>query len=167
MVGVFAVSAFQNPASSILRGTGEVRALAFTVLVEYGANLILSALLIPRLGITGAAVGTLVPAIVNDLFVIPWLTCRALRTDYRSFLLRTAPGCVASAVLTLIVMVPLSAILSPASILGVAVGGLCAAALFAGLFVAVGLGRDERHALLMRLRMPSGRPAGPGSSGHP
>jgi O-antigen/teichoic acid export membrane protein len=164
-VGVFAVSAFQNPSSAILRGIGEVRSFALVVLVEYGANLVLSALLIPRVGITGAAVGTLLPAFVIDLFIIPWLACRALGSDYRMFLLRTVPGCAAAAALTLAVLFPLSRFLSPASILGVAVGGLCAALVFAGSFMVLGLDRNERRALLARLRGPAERPAGPGSSG--
>jgi O-antigen/teichoic acid export membrane protein len=144
-VGVFLVSSFQNPASSILRGTGEVRRLSLSVLAEYMANLILSALLIPRIGIAGAALGTLIPALVNDIAVIPWLACRSLGVDYRAFLVRTVPGCAAAAILTMAVLLPLSGALSSPSLISIALGGLSAAVLFGAAFMLVGLGHEERR----------------------
>jgi O-antigen/teichoic acid export membrane protein len=91
-LGVFLVSAAQNPASVILRGMGRVRPLALAVGLEYVANIALSLWLIPRVGVVGAALGTLVPAVVNDLGWIPWLVCRTLGVPYRRFLLRACAG---------------------------------------------------------------------------
>ncbi len=151
-VGVFLVSSFQNPASAILRGVGEVRLFSLSVLAEYAANLILSAILIPRIGITGAAIGTLIPALINDLFVIPWLACRALDVDYRAFIVRTVPGGALAAILTLAVLLPLSVVLGPASILNVLIGALVAGLVFGGAFLLLGLGHGERTAFVGTVR---------------
>ena len=165
-VGVFLVSSFQNPASSILRGTGDVRTLSLTVLAEYAANLALSAFLIPRMGIAGAAVGTLIPALVNDIFVIPWLACRVLAVEYRSFLVRTIPGCAAAAILTLAVLIPLSNALSSTSLISVAIGGLTTALLFGCAYLLIGLGNGERRIVATALwasarRLTTGSQRGP------
>jgi O-antigen/teichoic acid export membrane protein len=165
-VGVFLVSSFQNPASSILRGTGEVRIFSLAVLAEYAANVVLSALLIPRIGIAGAAVGTLIPALVNDIVVIPWLACRVLDIEYRAFLARTIPGCAGAAILTLAVLIPLSNALASASLISVTVGGLVTVLLFGCAFALLGLGQGERRVLMAAVRASARRLATGNQPGH-
>ncbi|HUS16325.1 MAG TPA: oligosaccharide flippase family protein [Chloroflexia bacterium] len=85
-LGVFLVSAAQNPAGTLLRGVGGVRPLAGVVFAEYAANIALSLWLIPQVGPVGAALGTLIPAVAADVGVIPWLACRAVGARYAVFL---------------------------------------------------------------------------------
>lgn len=146
-LGVFLVSAAQNPSGAILKGIGRVRALSISVLVEYAANIALSLLLIPRIGVSGAALGTLIPAVVNDLVVIPWLVCRALDVDYRAFLVKTLPGVTAATVATLALLLPLGGLLKEASLLSLALGGAATLFLFGFFYLMFGVSKSERALL--------------------
>ena len=56
--------------------------------LEYAANIAISVFLITRIGVVGAAIGTLVPALFNDIFFIPALACRELDLPLASYLRR-------------------------------------------------------------------------------
>lgn len=148
----FLVSASQNPAATILRGIGQVRAIALFVLAEYAVNIALSIILIPRVGVVGAALGTFIPAVINNLVFIPWLVCRALEVDYRDFVRGSLLGPALSAIPALALLWPLSLLLSRASIVNVAAGGAAALVLFAGFYWFLGAGREERRLVISRLR---------------
>lgn len=126
-VVVFLVGAAQNPAGTILRGIGQVRALAGVVLVEYVANGLLSLWLIPRVGVVGAALGTLIPALANDLVVIPAIACRALGVPYWQFVRQSLAGPLAAGVPVLVLLWPLSRWLAGPALLTLALGGGVAA----------------------------------------
>jgi O-antigen/teichoic acid export membrane protein len=150
-LGVFLVSAVQNPSGAILKGIGRAKALSISVLVEYAANIVLSLLLIPRIGVTGAAVGTLVPALINDLVVIPWLVCRALDVDYRGFVFKALAGAAGAGLATLAVLLPLSFLLDRASILNVVLGGAASLLLFGLFYLLFGASNAERAMLKARI----------------
>jgi len=151
-VAVFLVGAAQNPASVVLKGTGAVRPLALAVVLEYVANVALTIALIPHIGIAGAAVGTLVPALVNDLVVIPAIAARRFKFAYGAFLLRTLGGPAIAGVATLVVLLALGDVLSAGTLLNVVLGGLATVAVFAPLFGLVGLNGAERRMVAARLR---------------
>jgi O-antigen/teichoic acid export membrane protein len=146
-IGVFLVTAAQNPSGAILRGIGQVRTYSITVMLEYAANIAISVLLIPRIGVAGAALGTLIPAAVNDLMVIPWLASRALRLNYWSFLRGGVVGPVAAAVPALLLLWPLSMWLTEVSLLAIGIGGAATVLLFGVFYLLVGAGSEERTAL--------------------
>jgi O-antigen/teichoic acid export membrane protein len=156
-LGVFLVSAAQNPSGAILKGIGQVKALSIAVLTEYAANILISILLIPKLGVSGAAVGTLIPAVINDLVVIPWLVCRALDVNYRGFLLKVLPAPVATGVATLALLLPLSSILNNGSILNLVLGGVATLFLFGLFYILFGISAEERVLLKERLVRFAGR----------
>ncbi len=60
----------QGPLGNILLGTGRHRLVAFVSLGEAIANLVLSVLLVRRYGMLGVAIGTAVPVIAANLFVL-------------------------------------------------------------------------------------------------
>jgi O-antigen/teichoic acid export membrane protein len=156
-LGVFLVTAAQNPAGAILRGIGQVRTYSISVLLEYAANIALSLLLIPRMGVAGAALGTLIPAAVNDLLVIPWLACRALGLDYRTFLRSGVIGPAVAALPALLLLWPLSMWLPGASLLTIGAGAAATVLLFGAFYLLLGAGREERTALRSALDSALGR----------
>lgn len=87
-------------ANSILKGVSRHRVLAGVLLLEAAANLGLSILLAPRYGLAGVALGTTVPLLVVNAFVVPLYTCRVLglglaaylRNAYAAPLLLLAPA---------------------------------------------------------------------------
>lgn len=147
-LGVFLVSSAQNPASSILKGVGKVKALALVVLGEYIVNIMLSIILIPRVGVVGAALGTLVPALINDLAVIPWLACRALNMDYSRFLLGTVLGPLSAAVPTFALLWVASPWLQAASLLSIGMAGVLAVLLYALFYFLLAAKKEEKALLL-------------------
>jgi O-antigen/teichoic acid export membrane protein len=92
---IFLVGAAQNTPATILRGIGRPKVLTISVVLEYAANLALSIVLIPLVGIIGAALGTLLPLLVNDLGVIPWIACRSVHlSPWRFAREALAPPCI-------------------------------------------------------------------------
>ena len=78
----------QSTSIRILLGMGRHRVLASVLLIEGGANLILSLLLTRRFGIAGAAWGTAIPLACTSLFFLPQHLCRLLNIPLRGFLNR-------------------------------------------------------------------------------
>jgi O-antigen/teichoic acid export membrane protein len=66
----------QGPLGNILLGTGRHRLVAFTSLGEALANLALSVVLVHRYGMLGVAIGTGVPVVIANLFILLPAACR-------------------------------------------------------------------------------------------
>jgi O-antigen/teichoic acid export membrane protein len=62
------------------------KSLAYVVLMEGIANLILSIVLVRPLGIVGDAIGTAIPLLCTALFFLPRHLCRQLDIPVRKFL---------------------------------------------------------------------------------
>ncbi len=71
-------------ARPILEGLAELTVAARVTVFEGVANLVLSVVLVRvgRWGIAGVALGTLIPATVTGIVVMPWIVCRRLGTSY-------------------------------------------------------------------------------------
>jgi O-antigen/teichoic acid export membrane protein len=79
------ISMAQYISSLILVGMAKHQALAFIALAEGVANLILSIILIRKIGVIGVAWGTVIPHLISVGLVVPLYTLRTLRmrwTDY-------------------------------------------------------------------------------------
>ncbi len=63
----------------VLLGTRQVSVLAKLFVAEGISNLVVSIALIPKVGLIGVAMGTLIPAIVFQGFLQPFVVCRSLR----------------------------------------------------------------------------------------
>ena len=68
----------QGPLGNILLGTGRHRLVAFVSLGEAVANLLLSVVLVRRYGLLGVAVGTGIPVVIANLFILAPAACRQL-----------------------------------------------------------------------------------------
>jgi O-antigen/teichoic acid export membrane protein len=149
-VAVFLMGAFQYSASAVLRGVGAVRGFATVVLGEYAANIALSLVLIPRIGILGAAIGSLVPAVIADGLLIPRLACRAVGVAYLD-LLRAVPGAIVAGAVTAGALIALRQVLVSPDLVTAIVSALVAATVFLAAFAIVGLTATERRAARERL----------------
>ncbi len=155
-LAVFLVSAAQNPAGVILKGIGQVRALSLVVVTEYFINIVISLLLIPRLGVVGAVVGTLIPALIADLVVIPWLACRALGVDYPRFIVRTLVGPLVAGALSLALLLPLGLYLTEPSLPVIAMGAVSTLLLFGSFYFVLGASREEKDWIGEKLQLLRG-----------
>jgi O-antigen/teichoic acid export membrane protein len=76
----------QYVSSLVLAGMARHRALAYFVLAEGVANLVLSIVLIKRIGLIGVAWGTVIPDLIFMMVVIPFYTLRVLKLRMREYL---------------------------------------------------------------------------------
>ena len=65
------ITTIQITSKSLLYGLSKHRMYAFTVIIEGAANLILSLILVKKYGIVGVALGTTIPAVLVNFFVLP------------------------------------------------------------------------------------------------
>jgi O-antigen/teichoic acid export membrane protein len=76
----------QSTSNRILFGMSLHKSLAYIVLMEGIANVILSIVLVRPLGIVGDAIGTAIPLLCTSLFFLPRHMCRQLGVPVRKFL---------------------------------------------------------------------------------
>ena len=76
----------QSTSNRILFGMSLHKSLAYVVLMEGIANVILSIVLVRPLGIVGDAIGTAIPLLCTSLFFLPRHMCRQLGIPVRKFL---------------------------------------------------------------------------------
>lgn len=76
----------QSTSNRILFGMSLHKSLAYIVLMEGIANVILSIVLVRPLGIVGDAIGTAIPLLCTSLFFLPRHMCRQLGVPLRTFL---------------------------------------------------------------------------------
>jgi len=76
----------QSTSNRILFGMSQHKSLAYVVFMEGIANLILSIVLVRRLGIVGDAIGTAIPLLCTALMFLPRHLCRQLGVPVREFL---------------------------------------------------------------------------------
>lgn len=88
----------QGPLGNVLLGTGRHRLVAGVSLGEAFANLGLSLLLVPSVGMLGVAVGTAIPVVVANLFILLPAACNRVDLPLTTFVKRVAtPGIVGAA----------------------------------------------------------------------
>ena len=79
----------QLTAHGILKGLSKHKILAVLLSAEALFNLGLSQYLAPIYGINGVAMGTVIPLIVINVFLLPLFTCRQLKINYFSYVARS------------------------------------------------------------------------------
>lgn len=90
MVGSI-VTTIQITSKSLLYGLSKHRMYAITVIFEGIANLVLSLILVRRFGLLGVAMGTTIPALVVNIFILPYYAIRVIDLPVSKYL-RTNVG---------------------------------------------------------------------------
>jgi O-antigen/teichoic acid export membrane protein len=144
LVFVVAIRVGNATATTLLKGAGRHRLLAFANAGAALANLVLSLLWIRRFGLVGQAMGTLVPVAFTSVFILWPAACRRVGvTPMRAFLDAVWPAVWPTTAMALVV-IPLRDALPPRLFyvaLTAIAGGLC----YAGVFLAFAVTKEERH----------------------
>lgn len=80
----------QVPAIALLFGTSQHKSYAIMNIVEGGANLVLSLVLVRFYGIFGVALGTCIPMFISRVFVFPYLFCKITKNCYSYYMIQLA-----------------------------------------------------------------------------
>ncbi len=146
-------------ATTLLKGAGAHRLVATTNLVTAIANVGLSILLVRRMGIVGAAIGTLVPVTVAATVVLFPAGCRRIGLGVGRAVVRAVwPALWPAAAMAACVGAIGSSIGS--SLLAVGVELIAAIAVYAAVFLFIALSAADRTLLLSNLRRLAGRAFG-------
>jgi O-antigen/teichoic acid export membrane protein len=134
----------QGPLGNILLGTGRHRLVAFVSLGEAVANLVLSVMLVRRLGMLGVAVGTAIPIALANLLVLLPAACRQVGVPVRTFirLVVTAPAI--GAVPAIVVCALLRSSYPPVSLPAILGEGVIVGGVYLSVVCAFGFDRDVR-----------------------
>jgi O-antigen/teichoic acid export membrane protein len=145
-------------ATTLLKGAGQHRMLAWVNLGTGVVNVLLSVLLIKSFGLPGVAIGTLVPIAISAICIIQPAACRRVglpiqRIVNHSVLPAVWPALVVAAVLTL------TRHISAGTLLAVALSGIGAALLYFVLFFGFAISRtDRRYFIAKALELTGRRP---------
>jgi len=78
----------QYMATLVLAGMAKHKVLAYLVFAEGLVNLVLSIILVRKMGLIGVAWGTVIPDVILTAVVIPWYTLGKLQLGLREYLVR-------------------------------------------------------------------------------
>jgi O-antigen/teichoic acid export membrane protein len=143
VVGVVLVG--QGPLGNILLGTGRHRLVAYVALGEAIANLVLSVLLVRRFGMLGVAIGTAVPVVAANLFILLPAACREFRMPSLTFLRSVLAAPVAGAVPAIAACALLRIEYPPTSLAAILGEGAMVAMVYLCAVCVFGLNRSARR----------------------
>jgi O-antigen/teichoic acid export membrane protein len=150
LIVVVAIRVGNATATTVLKGAGQHRLLAFTNAGTAIANVVLSLLWIRHYGLIGQAMGTLLPVAFSAGVILWPAACRRVNVglfmSFREAVWPTLWPIVAMA----IVVVPLREAL-PARLWAVALAGAVGAVIYLTTFVALGVKRSERQMYMSKI----------------
>ena len=152
LLTVVLVRVSTSSANLILRGAGEHKLLAYTNATTAVVNVLLSIVLIRRLGLIGVALGTLAPITLAAAFVLYPAACRRVELSLREAFAKGIwpaawPG------IAMVVFLSLVRPLAPPSGLLAVAGHLTAGGIvYFALFLTVAIGGEERRFYWTKLR---------------
>jgi O-antigen/teichoic acid export membrane protein len=143
-------------ATTVLKGAGRHRFLAWVNLSTGLVNVALSVALIGRLGLPGVAIGTLIPIAAASIFVVQPAACRRVGLPVRAAFMKSIvpaiwPAFIVSAALVL------TRHISSGTFLAVCVQAAAAAVLYLALLFGVAIGKKERELYVGKLLELAGR----------
>jgi len=149
LVGVVAIRVGSATATTLLKGAGQHRLLAFSNLSAALANVALSLWWIRRFGLVGQAFGTLIPIAFVSIFVLWPAACRRVGLPVGDAFRTAVWPTLWPVVVMTAVVIPLSSGL-PARLWAVGVAAAAGALCYAATFLALAVKRDERRAYLAK-----------------
>jgi O-antigen/teichoic acid export membrane protein len=138
----------QWPALAVLTGTARHRPLAIFAILSGVGNLLLSLLLVQWWGLTGVALGTLIPVSVETFcFALPY-ALRSIGVGWREAAARMVGPALVPVLPAMVVLIWLRGALAPASLPAVAAVAALGLLTYAVVYLAMGACAEER--LLLR-----------------
>jgi O-antigen/teichoic acid export membrane protein len=135
----------QWPAGSILSGMARHRYLSIISIGSALTNLALSLLLVRPLGVTGVAIGTLIPTIIECFGLIMPYTLRTLRVSWREAIAEIFVPALAPLAPMVMVLYALRELVAPASLVALLAITLAGLVVYAAGYITIGARPFERE----------------------
>lgn len=138
-------SAIQRVSYQVLLGTRRLRMMAACFMVEGAANLALSIMWVRPFGLFGIAAGTVIPALVMEAVVFPYLICRLYSITFQEYLLKVYGRAILITFALYPFLVAISFLLRPETWARLAAAGAAATFMVCLLIVFLGISSEERQ----------------------
>ncbi len=140
------------PANAILQGMARHRLLAVAAIASGLINLAISITLVRPLGLTGVALGTLIPTTLECLlFVIPY-SMRVIGIDLRTALKEIFLPVIAPSIVMGIVLIVMRNLVNPVAMISILVVGGVGFLVYATIYLRIGASSQERNLILDLVR---------------
>lgn len=139
---------FRSGSIKILLMTGKERSLAVAALAECIGNLVISIILVRRIGIIGVAIGTLVPNILIGLIYNLPVTIRETNLTLKSFFTGSIIRTLLSGVLAYFLSIGLLSLYTPENLWVLLLYCMASCGIYVIVYAVIGLTREERVSLL-------------------
>ena len=149
LICVIAIRVGNATATTVLKGAGEHRLLAFTNAGAALANVGLSLLFIRPFGLVGQAYGTLIPVALASVIILWPAACRRVGISKAEAFRRAVWPTLWPVAFMALVVIPLRNAV-PAQLVSVALTGAIGAVCYAVVFLAFAVNRDERKVYLAK-----------------
>ena len=149
LICVIAIRVGNATATTVLKGAGEHRLLAFTNAGAALANVGLSLLFIRPFGLVGQAYGTLIPVALASMTILWPAACRRVGISKAEAFRRAVWPTLWPVAFMALVVIPLRNAV-PAQLVSVALTGAIGAVCYAVVFLAFAVNRDERKVYLAK-----------------
>ena len=130
--------------TTVLKGAGSHRMLAFVNLATGIVNIALSVALVGAYGLTGVAVGTLIPIAASSMFILYPAACRRVGLPVGHAIVESVLPAIWPALVVIGLGFWLSRSLPSGTLLAVVLQAVAGGALYLALFFAVAIGRRDR-----------------------
>ena len=138
--------AIGTPAAMALQSSGRNRELMYAEILNAVVNVVLSVVLVSRLGIVGAAIGTLAAHVLTTLWVVLLLPCRQMGLSVPTYLKQSVAPPIVVGLLTAGALWLLTPMLGPArGVTDLAERAVILIVTFGVLYLGLGSSRDERR----------------------
>jgi O-antigen/teichoic acid export membrane protein len=149
IAGVIVVS--QAASSNVLIAVGRHRIVTGIWIAEAAVNLLVSVVLVRRIGLVGVAIGTLVPLVVGHFMVMLTSACRAVGISVVRCVYETARPAAVAGALAASTCVALRVVRPPAAASAVIVEGALVGAVYVMSLATVGFDRATRRAYAIQV----------------
>lgn len=144
MISMYVLVVLRTTTVQVLLMCNKYRSLTWVAIIECVSNLVLSIILMRRIGITGVAWGTLIPNVVLAFaYNIP-AACRFAGIPVMDYLKKSLAATLGTGIITLGVAVGLYLLRYPGNLLWLGLYGSVVCLVFLGLFYRMGLYKWER-----------------------
>ncbi len=147
------------PAADVLQGMARHRPLAIITVVTAIANLALSIYLIPRIGIIGAAIGTLIPAIFEAVLMVLPLALHVVGVPAKTLIRQAILPALLPVIPTIAVLIGLQQVVNLTSWLLLLGAGALGFSIYAGGYLLMGAEPNERRSYMAMLTSSLGKVA--------
>jgi O-antigen/teichoic acid export membrane protein len=136
------------PSNFILQGMARHQLLAGVAITSGLVNLAISIALVKPLGLTGVALGTLIPTTLECLFFVIPYSMRVVGIDLRTALKEIILPVIAPSILMGIILIVLQYLVNPVAMISILAVGSVGALVYAVTYLRIGASHKEKHMLL-------------------